>query len=218
MGITTSKKLRIKKNAILLTRNAPADFSKSMGEIPPGVKIFTAGKDYNQVHWFVLNKALMEKELDKMLALLKNDIILWIYYPKQTSKLQTDLSRDKGWDKLLKHVEFTWISLISFDDTWSTFGCRLKTEADKKKELKPKEREVFKYVDSKIKSVRLPQDFEKAFSKHKKEAAFFSGLSFTNKKEFIEWIVSAKQEATRQNRIKSSIEKLGMGLKNPFAK
>jgi hypothetical protein len=99
--------------------------------------------------------------------MLHDDIVCWIYYPKGTSKIQTDLTRDKGWDALLKHDELQWISLISFDDTWSSFGMRLKTEADKKKEAKPKERPIFDWVDPKTKTVRLPEDFEAALKKSK---------------------------------------------------
>src|SRR5262249_27119290 len=146
----------------LLTVNAPVDFKKNVGSLPAGVKISTDSKNYNQVHWFVLNKSQMDKELPKILKLIKNDVVLWIYYPKGTSKSQTDLTRDRGWESLLKHDELTWISLISFDDTWSTFGSRLKTQADKKKEEKPKERPIFDFVDPKTKSVRLPEDLADA--------------------------------------------------------
>ncbi len=129
---STAQKLKIKQNFTLLTINVPADFKKNIGELPKGVKISADSKNYNQVHWFVMNKAQMDKELTKVLKLIKDEFTLWIYYPKGTSKLQADLTRDKGWDNLLKHDELGWISLISFDDTWSTFGARLKTEADKK--------------------------------------------------------------------------------------
>jgi len=157
----------------------------------------------------------MDKELDKVVKLIKDDVTLWIYYPKGTSKLQTDLTRDKGWDNLLKHDELGWISLVSFDDTWSTFGSRLKTEADKKREEKPRERPIFDYVDPKTKSVRLPDDLADALKKNKKQEGFFNTLSFTNKKEYIEWIITAKREETRIDRVNGTIERLGKQWKNP---
>ncbi len=108
-----------------------------------------------------------------------------------------------------------WINLISFDETWSAFGMRQKTEDDKKKAAKPKERPVFNYVDPKTKTVKLPGDFAAALKKNKKQETFFNTLSFTNKKEYIEWIVNAKREETRNERIKASIERLGKEWKNP---
>lgn len=215
MATSLSHKLKIQPGHVLLTLNAPADFKKSLEGLPAGVKIISAGKEYNQLHWFVLNKAQMEKELDKVLKMVKGDVLCWIYYPKVSSKLQTDLTRDKGWDALLKHKELHWISLISFNDTWSTFAFRLKNEADKKKDANPKVREIFDWVNPATKEVRLPDDLAAAIKKDKKAAAFFDALSFTNKKEYIEWVITAKREETRTERIKGTIERLLKSWKNP---
>ena len=217
MATSISDKLKIKKGDTILPLNAPPEFKKGLTGLAGGVRIIDSGKDYNQVHWFVYNRAQMEKEMSKVMRLLKEDIIVWVYYPKGTSKLQTDLTRDKGWDCLLAEGDkLTWISLISFDDTWSVFGFRPKTEADRKKEAKPKEeREVFKWVNAETKEVRLPDDVAAALKKNKKESGAFDSLSFTNKKEYLEWIVTAKREETRNERIKGTIERLGKGWKNP---
>jgi len=156
MATSISQKLRIRENEVLLTLNAPLHFKNSLGVMPKGAKVMSNGNNYTQVHWFVLDRAQMEKELGKLLKLVHGSVVCWIYYPKGSSKIQTDLTRDRGWDALLKHDELQWISLISFDDTWSTFGFRLKTEADKKKASRPKERPIFDYVDPKTKTVTLP--------------------------------------------------------------
>ena len=112
--------------------------------------------------------------------------------------------------------KLTWISLISFDDTWSVFGFRAKTEADKKKETKPKEeREIFKWVNPQTKEITLPDDLAAALKKNKKASEFFNTLSFTNKKEFIEWVVTAKREETRKERVEGTIERLIKSWKNP---
>ncbi len=217
MPTAIADKLKIKAKDILLTLNAPADFKKGLEGLPSGVKITDSGKDYNQVHWFVLNKAQMEKEMSKVMKLLKPGVTVWVYYPKGTSKIQTDLTRDKGWDCLLAEGDkLTWISLISFNDTWSVFGFRPKTEADKKKEAKPKEvREIFNWINPATKEVRLPDDVTAILKKNKKEGDYFHSLAFSHKKEYIEWIVTAKREETRNSRLKGMIEMLGKGSKNP---
>jgi hypothetical protein len=219
MPTSIANKLKIKAGDILLTLNAPADFKKGLLELPSGVKITDAGKEYNQVHWFVINKAQLEKQLSKVLKLVKPDITVWVYYPKGTSKIQTDLTRDKGWDCLLSHGNrLTWISLISFNDTWSVFGFRAKTEADKKKEAKPKVREIFNWVNPATKEVRLPNDMAAALKKNKKLNEYFHALAFSHKKEYIEWIVEAKKEETRLARLDKMIEMLGKNRKNPSDK
>lgn len=215
MAATIAQKLKIKDGYTLLTLNAPADFKKDLGVLPAEVKVSPAAKSYHQIHWFVKDKGGMEAEVDKAISLLKDDVVCWIYYPKGTSKIQTDLTRDKGWESLLKHNELQWISLIAFNNTWSAFGMRLKTEADKKKEATPKIRPIFDYIDAAKKTIILPDDFSLLLNKHKKEAAFFNALSFTNKKEYVEWIVTAKREETRATRVKESIERLAKGWKNP---
>lgn len=210
-------KLRIKSHTTLLTLHAPADFKKSLQGLPAGVKITDSGNDYDQVHWFVLNKTQLEKEISRVMRLLKPGMSVWVYYPKLSSKLQTDLTRDKGWDCLMAESDkLSWINLISFNETWSVFGFRNKTEADKKKEAKPRtEREIFKWVDPKTKTIKLPDDLSAVLKKNKKGAAFFETLSFTNKKEYIEWIVTAKRDETRARRIKEMIERLDKKWKNP---
>src|SRR5215203_817296 len=214
MASTTVQKLKIRDGNLIRTINAPAGYTRSLGVLPTGVKVTDTGKTFNQVHWFVMDKAQMEKELKKVLQLIKENVVCWIFYPKVTSKIQSDLTRDKGWEELLKH-DMQWISLISFDDTWSAFGMRRKTETDKKKEAKPKQRPIFDYVDPKNKTVKLPDDFAEALRKNKKQETFFNTLSFTNKKEYVEWIVTAKREETRNERVNGSIERLVKEWNNP---
>ena len=54
---------------------------------------------------------------------LKPMSLLWISFPKGASKLQTDLTRDKGWDSI-QSTNLKWVTLISVNETWSAFGFR----------------------------------------------------------------------------------------------
>ncbi|MFT3823499.1 MAG: YdeI/OmpD-associated family protein [Chitinophagaceae bacterium] len=216
MAIGIAQKLKIKEGSTLLTINAPKDFKKGLGELPAGVKLVSSGSSYAQIHWFVLNKAQADKELPGILKLLKDDVLCWIYYPKSSSGIQTDLTRDKGWDNLLKQKDLHWITLVSFNDTWSAFAMRLQTTADKKKAAEPKkERAIFDYIDAKTKTIHLPEDLTKLLSKNKKAAGFFETLSFSNRKEYVEWIVTAKRPETRAERLQGTIERLEKQWKNP---
>ena len=215
MTTPIAQKLRIKQGFRLLTLNAPTHFIKGLDDLPPDVKISGALKSFDQVHWFVKTKAAMEEELSKVLSLLTGDVVCWIYYPKGTSKIQTDLTRDKGWDLLLKHNDLQWLSLISFDETWSAFGMRRQTESDRKKAATPKARLIFDYIDPVKKQIFLPEDLANALKKAHTEGHFFESLSFTNRKEYVEWVVSAKREETRSTRVRETVERLGKGWKNP---
>ncbi|WP_147204941.1 YdeI/OmpD-associated family protein [Segetibacter aerophilus] len=215
MPQTICQKLKIKDEMNLLTLHAPPDFASQLQPLPKGVNISTNLKKYDQVHWFVLNKEQLDKEVEGVVAMIKDAVVCWIYYPKITSKIKTDLTRDKGWDSLLKHTELQWLSLVAFNETWSAFAFRLKTAADEKKESKAEPREIFNYVDSANKTVRLPEDLALQFEQNRAAFDLFQQLSFTNKKEYVEWIVTAKRNETRSERLKGTVERLLKGWKNP---
>ena len=214
MALSIAEKLKIKEGQTILTINAPPDYKDNLSLLPANVKISTTAKTFDQIHWFVKDKAQMETELKRILSLVQDDVVCWIFYPKGSSKIQTDLTRDKGWEELLKQ-DLQWVNLISFDDTWSAFGMRQKTEKDKKKDSKPNERLIFDYADSKTKTIRLPDDLAAAFKKEKELEAYFNSLAFSHRREYIEWIVTAKREETRKERIKGTLERLSKKWKNP---
>lgn len=214
---TILKKLKINAPHVLCTIGAPADFDRELGMLPPGVsRSVDLKKPFDSLHWFVQTKAEVDKQAAKIVSLLKPGVLVWCYYPKGSSKIQTDLTRDKGWDGLLKHQEIKWLSLISFNDTWSAFAFRLTNEKDKK--AAPAEREIFKYADSKTKTIILPEDLAKAFTRNKKAATIFEALAFSHRREYVEWIVTAKREETRLRRIDGTISMLLEGKKNPADK
>ncbi len=210
MPTSLPDKLRIKPGFTLLTLHAPDNFIKGLGKVPAGVTITNKGTKADQDHWFVLNGTQLEKEMSTVMKMVNQEVSVWVYYPKGTSKIQTDLTRDKGWDCLLAEGDkLTWISLISFDNTWSVFGFRAKTETDKRKEAKPKEiREIFNWVNPSTKEVKLPDDVAAAFKKNKAESDYFNKLAFTHKKEYLEWIVTAKKVETRLKRVEGMMGKL----------
>jgi uncharacterized protein YdeI (YjbR/CyaY-like superfamily) len=47
----------------------------------------------------------------------------------------------------------------------------------------------------------VPDDLQKALAKNKKAAAFFDGLTYGYKKEFVEHVTTAKRPETRLDRI-----------------
>jgi hypothetical protein len=215
MALSLAQKLKIKEGAQICMVNAPDDFKQKLGPLPAGASVLTNTKNCNQIHWFVRNKAEMERDLHKILPMLKEDTVCYIYYPKGSSKIQTDLSRDKGWDALLAHKELQWLSLISFDETWSAFAMRLKIKADEKPESQTSRRAIFDYINPETKEICLPDDLSTALQKHKKEKGYFDSLAFSHRKEYVEWIVSAKREETRTQRIQITIDMLSKKWKNP---
>ena len=61
------------------------------------------------------------------------------------------------------------------------------------------------------KEVEIPGYFLAALKKNKKAQAMFVAFSPSHKREYVEWIAEAKQEATRERRMAQAIEWLAQG-------
>ena len=214
MPQTAAQKFRIKENACLRTVNAPEDFALKLAPLPVGVTLSNSIDKTDQVHWFVKDKAQVVKEADKVVGRLEDHVLCWIYFPKGTSGIQTDLTRDKGWETL-EQYNLQFITLVSFDQTWSAFGMRRKTGKGEDKKTVARQEHFAGYVHPETKTVTLPDDLKKELGKHPKLKQYFDALPFSHKREYIEWIVSAKKKDTREKRISGMMERLEKGWKNP---
>jgi len=57
----------------------------------------------------------------------------------------------------------------------------------------------------------IPDYFIAAVKKNKKALETFENFSYSHKKEYVEWVVGAKREETREKRIKQAIETMSEG-------
>ncbi len=68
-----------------------------------------------------------------------------------------------------------------------------------------------KPVSNVKKALTIPSYFKKALSGNSAAQATFDGFSYSNKKDYLEWITEAKTEATRMKRMTTAIEWLSDG-------
>lgn len=61
------------------------------------------------------------------------------------------------------------------------------------------------------KALIVPTDFKRALNKNRKAAGNFERLSYSHRKEYLEWIGEAKREETRLRRIKHAVSALADG-------
>ncbi|MBZ5587038.1 MAG: hypothetical protein LAO05_00565 [Acidobacteriia bacterium] len=119
-----AKKMKLKAGAQAAVVNAPAGYLRELTPLPAGVEV--AQKLQGTFDWvqvFVATSAELEALIPKVVKALAPESLLWISFPKGTSGIQTDLTRDKGWDAL-KDVDLKWVTLISVNKTWSAFAFR----------------------------------------------------------------------------------------------
>jgi uncharacterized protein YdeI (YjbR/CyaY-like superfamily) len=61
------------------------------------------------------------------------------------------------------------------------------------------------------KELVIPEYFTKALGRNKKAQQTFEGYAYSHKKEYLEWIIEAKTEATRNKRMETAIEWMAEG-------
>ena len=65
--------------------------------------------------------------------------------------------------------------------------------------------------DTEPRVLEIPDDLAKELKKDRQAGAFFDQLSYTHRKEYVNWINEAKREETRTSRITKTIEMLKQG-------
>jgi len=61
------------------------------------------------------------------------------------------------------------------------------------------------------KDLVVPEELTKVLSKNKKAKTVFDNFSYSQKKEYVEWIIEAKTEPTRNKRLATTVEWLSEG-------
>lgn len=117
-----SGKLKIKTTDEGLVLNAPSGFDQKPYDTTPKAKV-----SYDFVLLFTKDKAALDKLIPKALKALKEDGLFWVAYPKKSSVIKTDITRDNGWDAL-QAAGYEAVSLVAIDDTWSALRFRSRTK------------------------------------------------------------------------------------------
>jgi predicted transport protein len=118
------KKLRIQPGQRIAILNAPQGYRASLGELPEGVTVSEqANGRFDLVHLFVSSSAELAQLGPAAMNAVKPDGLLWISYPKTTSGIKTDLTRDAGW-KIVEEAGWRGIAQVAIDQTWSATRFR----------------------------------------------------------------------------------------------
>ncbi len=118
------KKLGIKAGMRALVVAAPDGYLRRLTPLPEGVKIATKPTGtYEFVQFFATRMAHIEKTAPGLVQRATPGAVFWITYPKKTSGIDSDLSRDilaaamtdNGWRP---------VSIVALDDVWSALRFR----------------------------------------------------------------------------------------------
>ena len=120
-------KLNYKEGKTIYVLNQPESFEAVLSTVPTEISVkreLNAADTVEFVLLFGTAKVAVEEQTKVLAPLLKGDAILWLAYPKGTSKkYKCDFNRDTSWD-LLKPYQLLPVRQIAIDDDWSALRFR----------------------------------------------------------------------------------------------
>ncbi|HEY8783744.1 MAG TPA: YdeI/OmpD-associated family protein [Mucilaginibacter sp.] len=215
-----AKKLQIKPGKSWLFYNSPENYPAMLGTLPEGTKAALVPKgNFDGIQLFVIDSIDLTVSLKIITPLLKPGTVFWITYPKKSSGIKSDLEMTGNWEQLAKY-NLRPVAAAAINETWTALRIRPEGQAKvsefRNEEIKKNEYSAF--IDIENRQIILPPDMKQVLEQSLNAMAFYQGLSFSNKKEYVIWILSAKQEKTRTERLGQLVEKLLDGKKNPSEK
>ncbi|WP_239022834.1 YdeI/OmpD-associated family protein [Pontibacter mangrovi] len=158
---------------------------------------------YAAVVVFVEKVAELERLAPEAVAVLQPQGLLWVAYPKKTSGIKTDLTRDHGW-QAMQRMQFGPVRQVALSEAWS--ALRFKHAEERKEPTKFGVDQPG--IDRVAKTVALPDDLREALQ-HADLLQAFEGMAFTHRKEYVLAVLEAKKPETRARRIAKAVEAAG---------
>jgi hypothetical protein len=188
--------------------------------LPEGATVaYDAKGSFDGVQLFVKNSTELAAGLKVVAPVLQPDTILWIIYPKKSSGIETDLEMMSSWDEPAKYG-LNGVAAVAVNKTWTALRFRpqgqSKMSEGRNDSLRQNEHGAYIDVDKKI--ITLPDEIKNVLQKNSQALTNYEKLSYSNRKEYVLWILTAKQEKTREERLVKMVEKLEVGKKNPSEK
>jgi len=124
-------KLGIRPDQTVLAVAAPENYAALLGELPPGAKIVRTRKPpYGFIHAFATSVAELEAVFAELRPGLEDAGVLWVSWPKKSSKVPTDLDENVVRGIGLAH-RLVDVKVAAVDERWSAlkFVVRVRDRA-----------------------------------------------------------------------------------------
>ncbi|ADY50775.1 hypothetical protein Pedsa_0189 [Pseudopedobacter saltans DSM 12145] len=213
------KKLKIKSGQKVFIQNAPLKFLDFINEVEKNFDIVSSEKNQDVIILFAKNSDELYSAIDKLQSDLSATTLFWICYPKKTSGIPTDLEMMSSWKDLEKYG-LRPVASIAVDKNWTALQIKpiaaVKVSGSSNESIA--KNELGEFIDVKNRIIKLPDYLEALLQPIPEAKNFFDSLSYTNKKEYLIWLLTAKQQKTKDERQKAFVEKLLNKKKNPSEK
>ena len=122
---TVVQKLRIKSGQVFLLLSAPQGYRASLGDLPASVTVITEpGEPADVIQCFVTSRAELEDLLPGLKEVLKPRGILWVAYPKTTSRIASDVNRDVI-RAYAPSIGLEAVALFAVDQDWASLRLKV---------------------------------------------------------------------------------------------
>ena len=119
-----AEKLMIKEGQNFLLLNEPTHYRDLIGKLPNKVTVSTEPKgQYKVIQVFVTSKNELKQRLTRVKTSLAPNGILWVTYPKGTSKIKADISRDTI-REYSQTIGLEADAIFSVDNDWSALRMK----------------------------------------------------------------------------------------------
>lgn len=121
---SVAKKLGIKPGMRALVVAAPSGYLNMLAPLPEGVVVSGAGGGTHEfIQFFATRKADIKKSAPALLKQAAPGALVWITYPKKTSGVESDLSREEVRDAM-PGTGWRPVSQVAIDEVWSALRFR----------------------------------------------------------------------------------------------
>jgi predicted SnoaL-like aldol condensation-catalyzing enzyme len=121
---STVKKLGLKSGMRALVLGAPSGYMNSLAPLPDRVEVSrNLSGTHEFVQLFATRKSEITNSAEKLLKSAAPGALVWIAYPKKTSGMESDLSREVVW-AAMEGTGWRPVSQIAIDDVWSALRFR----------------------------------------------------------------------------------------------
>lgn len=118
-GTPLAKKLGIKEGCRLVAIDAPAGYRASLQPLPDAVVFGSRATGQTDiVHLFVTERRVLCSQLVALRTALRAEAMVWVSWPKKTSKVPTTITEDVIRDVALP-MGWVDVKVCAVDEVWS---------------------------------------------------------------------------------------------------
>lgn len=127
-GTPLPKKLGIAESTQVALIDAPSDYEALLGRLPAGIDLGASlSQKTDLVHVFVMQRDELAAHLAKLRRQLRDDAVVWVSWPKKSSRIATTVTEDVIRELALP-LGFVDVKVCAVSEVWSALKLVVRKE------------------------------------------------------------------------------------------